>query len=275
MPYAGPFVGSDFSADDFDSICLLLREEDGFDLSHYKESCIKRRIAARVRELGYPEPAPYIERLRSDRKELHTLREALAIHVSRFYRDVSTFTALRERFLPELALQARKRADRTLRIWSAGCAGGEEPYSLALMTAQLPELAVSILGSDVSDEVLTRARGGRFDEWHLGDIPVAERQRHFTREGRAYRLVQTVRDLVDFETFDLLGDTPYPKADLILCRYVMIYFAAADQEEVARRFAAALTDGGLLVLGRTEVLRDPGGRFRAIDMAERIYRKVG
>jgi len=277
MSSSGPFVASDFTVADFAEICDLLRGVVGGDLAHYKVACVKRRIAARLRELGYNEPRPYIEFLRRSEMERRALVEALAIHVSRFYRDSTTFATLRERFLPGMIAQA-VAAGKDLHWWCAGCAGGEEAYSLALLAADLaPELSpdrIAISGSDISEEVLERARAGRFDEWHLSDVPPGELARYFAPAGRGYELAPQLRARVRFERCDLLARSDYPPAEMILCRYVLIYFAREEQEEVVRRFAAALPPGGLLVLGRTEVLRDPEGFFEAADAPERIYRRL-
>lgn len=273
MPQSGPFVASEFSACDFDALRAVLQDLDRFDLTRYNEACIKRRIATRIRELGYADPRPYIARLRDDAEERRTLLAALSLHVSRFYRDVTTFTVLRARFLPELVTAVRQRREPELRCWSAGCAGGEEAYSLALLTADLPAGTCSILGEDISDEVLARARTGHFDAWHVSDVAAAERERYFAPAGRGYQIAEALRARVRFARRDLLADAPYPAADLILCRYVLIYFSAADQARVIRRLAAALAPGGLLVLGRTEVLRDSGGDFESVDEQEKIFRK--
>lgn len=273
MPGTGPFVGSEFSVADFDDICAVLREQGGLDLSRYKDVCVKRRIAARVRELGYLEPRQYINRLRIDAEELRTLLEALAIHVSRFYRDGTTFAVLREHYLPELAALVLRRPGPILRIWSAGCAGGEEAYSLALLAETLPEVEVSIVGSDFSTEVLERARLGLFEAGRLSELSPEERMLYFVAEGREFQLSQKIRERVSFEKFNLLAEQDYPPADLILCRYVLIYFSAEEQRRVVRRFASALAPGGLLVLGRTERLRDEEDCFEVANASERIYRK--
>lgn len=266
----GPFVGSDFTDDDFAAICAVLCEAGTFDLTRYKEPCVKRRIATRIRELGLSGPRPYITLLRSDGAELQRLSAALTIHVSRFYRDPATFQALR-RLLAE-----RLPSATPLRLWSAGCAAGEEAFSLALLSAQEPisGAAVEILGTDVSPEVLERARTGLYDVSHLSDVPLAEQERFFIRQGRECRVVPQLHAMVRFARHDLLDEEAYPQADLILCRYVLIYFSAADQERVTRRFADALPVGGLLALGRTEALRDGAGNFAPCDAAERIYRRI-
>jgi chemotaxis protein methyltransferase CheR len=263
-----PFVGSDFTDEDFTAIGALLEAAGGVAVDHYNAACIKRRIALRIRDLELPGVQPYLARLRADRAEVLRLSALLSLHVSMFYRDPSTFAALRQ-------ILAERAPARAQRWWSAGCAGGEEPYSLALLAAQLPELCakVEILATDVSHEILEKARIGVFNATHLSKVPVAEQERCFRAAGRDYRIGAEFRGMVRFSQHDLLSAAPYPSADLILCRYVLMYFNAADQEQVLSRFAAALPVGGLLVLGRTETLRDSIGLFAPLNAQERIYQR--
>lgn len=267
MTLDAPFVGSDFTDDDFAAITAILDAAGGVALDHYHNACVKRRIAARIRALKLPGAAAYIELLQADREEIPRLNALLSLHVSAFYRDPTTFAALQS------ILQERPQL---LRWWSAGCAGGEEPYSLALLSEQIAELQgrVKILATDISREILEKARGGIFDPSHLGNLPATELVRSFTAVGGSYCLGEKYRTLVDFAQFDLLSPEPYPQVDLILCRYVLIYFNAMDQEQIVCRFAEALPSGGILVLGRTEALRNNSGLFTPINADERIYQRI-
>lgn len=266
-----PFVGSDFTAEDIATIGALLEAGGGVVLDRYNNACIKRRIAARMRDLQLNNAAAYIDKLRSDRDEAQRLSALLSLHVSSFYRDPTTFAALRK------ILQERAQAGRPLqRCWSAGCAAGEEAYSLALLVSQLPELrpVSEILGTDVSHEILEKARWGSFDPARLQNLSPAELSNSFVAGKGDYRINAPFRSMVRFVRHDLLPNASYPPVDLILCRYVLIYFTVADQEQVLQRFAAALPSGGILILGRTETLRDPAGLFTVIDANERIYQRI-
>lgn len=265
-----PFVGSDFTDEDFTAIAAILGAVGGVAIDHYNAACIKRRMALRIRDLKLPGAQPYLELLRADRAEVLRLSALLSLHVSMFYRDPPTFAVLRQIFSERAAPALPQR------WWSAGCAGGEEPYTLALLAAQLPELCkkVEILASDVSPEILEKARAGDFNATHLSKVPAAEQARCFSVAGRGYRINAEFRGMVRFLQHDLLDAAPYPAADLILCRYVLMYFNAVDQEQVMGRFAAALPAGGILVLGRTETLRASAGLFTPIDAQERIYQRI-
>ena len=271
-----PFVGSEFPEEDFRALRELLLERRGFDLTMYKDRCIKRRIATRVRALGFRSAAPYLDELRRNETELDTLIAALSIHVSQFFRNPSTFATLEGRILPALFRRAAESGRRELRLWSVGCAGGEEPYSLALLLDEIAprDIRVSILATDVSPPVLEQARQGLFDPLRLTEVPESVRDRYFTAEGRNYRLAEHICKMVQFQHHDILTSAEYPAADLILCRNVLIYFSREKQENILTRFAAALPAGGFLVLGRAETLLG-GARqlFQPECSVERIYRR--
>lgn len=269
METAPPFVGSDFTDEEFAAIGAILTAAGGIAIDHYNAACIKRRIAQRIRDFKLSGAQPYLALLRTDAAEAQRLSALLSLHVSMFYRDPSTFAALRQIF-------AERAPTLPQCWWSAGCAGGEEPYTLALLAAQLQELCgkVAIIASDVSHEILEKARAGVFNSTHLSKMPVAEQVRYFSASGRDYRIGEEFRGMVRFFQHDLLSAAPYPSVGLILCRYVLMYFNVADQEEVLNRFAAALPVGGLLVLGRTETLRDSAGLFAPLNAQERIYQRI-
>lgn len=272
-----PFVGSEFPDEEFGAVRDVLLEKRGFDLGMYKDRCIKRRIATRVRALGFDRAGPYLDVLRRDEAEVDALMAALSIHVSQFFRNPSTFAALEGKILPELIRRARASGRRELRLWSVGCAGGEEPYSLALLVDELAvrDVRVSILGTDISAPVLERARQGLYDPVRLAEVPAEIRERYFASEGRSSRLDERIRKAVRFERHNILTDRDYPSADLILCRNVLIYFSREEQEKIIGRFAEALSPEGFLVLGRAETML--GGvrqRFRVECPAERIYRRT-
>jgi chemotaxis protein methyltransferase CheR len=269
------FVGSDLADNELELLRRLLLEERGLDLGSYKEGCIKRRIAIRVRARGCSAFAAYLELLRRERGEMDRLLATLSIHVSHFFRNPSTFTALRQHLLPELLHQFAQQ-NRPLRIWSAGCASGEEPYSLALLLAELhlPRQGVSLLATDLSPDVLALARAALYDRARLAEVQAPLLQRFFSTEGDKYRLREEIRRMVVFRQHDLLREAPFPAAELILCRNAMIYFSRAEQEKILARFAAALPEHGFLVLGRSEALVGAGRNFFQVESAaERIYRR--
>jgi chemotaxis protein methyltransferase CheR len=270
------FVGSDLPDEDLELLRRLLLECRGFDLGGYKGACIKRRIAMRIRACGHHAVAPYLQLLRHNQGEMDRLLATLSIHVSHFFRNPSTFTTLQRHILPEL-LQQTAQQNRPLRIWSAGCAGGEEPYSLALLLAELlpSGQGLSLLGTDISPAVLEQARAGLYDRSRLAEVPAAVLQRYFCAEGEKLGLRAEIRRLVVFRQHNLLQEEErFPAADLVLCRNVMIYFSRAEQEKILSRFAAVLPEHGFLVLGKAETMVGAGCNYFQVECAtERIYRR--
>ncbi|MFA6311055.1 MAG: protein-glutamate O-methyltransferase CheR [Sterolibacterium sp.] len=189
-----------------------------------------------------------------------------------FFRDHGQFDLLRLRLLPAL-IESRRRA-RTLRLWSAGCASGEEAYSLAMLVDMLlPERdgwSILILGSDIDETALAKARRGRYGQWSFRMTPPMLRQRYFRRTGDEWALDERIRCMVTFHVVDLIGE-PFPGGelqdmDLILCRNVFIYFGAEVVSTVARKLARALSKGGYLMSGHTELIG-----HRLPDMQSRLF----
>ncbi|HKK01547.1 MAG TPA: protein-glutamate O-methyltransferase CheR [Desulfuromonadales bacterium] len=270
-----PFVGSELSDADYESVRRLIVERCGFDLGSYKNPCIRRRIAARIRARGFRSAPPYLEVLSREQGEPEALLSALTIHVSQFFRNPSTYAVLERQVLPKLFAVARPQDSRPLRLWSVGCAEGEEPYSLALILAELaPKDPVEILATDLSDAALQRAADGVFAAERLVTVPQEMRTRYFEVHGERFRLRREIRSMVAFRRHNLLESDAFPAAELILCRNVLIYFSREEQEEILRRFAAGLPSGGYLVLGRAEMLLGEMRRLFDIESpAERIYRR--
>ncbi len=271
---AAPFVGSEFPEEEFGRLRTILLEKRGFDLARYKDNCVKRRIAARIRSCGFSEAGPYIELLRREEAEIDLLLASVTIHVSQFFRNPSTFHALKDSVLPGMVRQALGEGSRKLRFWSVGCAGGEEVYSLAFLLEGIPpEIQVSILGTDISHSVLQRAREGRFESLRLSNVPQEIIERFFQKDGGRLRIENRIREKVHFRHHDVLSDAEFPAADLILCRNVLIYFSRKDQKKILERFSRSMLPGGRLVLGKAEILTGSARNlFEAEDPAERIYR---
>lgn len=272
-----PLIGDELPDAIFEAIIEQLRTRRQFDLGAYKDRCIRRRIAKRLRNSGAPDFAGYLARLADDEDELDALLATLSIHVSQFFRNPDTFLALERHVLPDLFRLVRAAGRRELRIWSVGCAGGEEPYSLALLVDELSPagLKVDILATDVSEPVLENAREALYEPARLAEVPPPVLACYFTADGERFRLIERVRTRVRFEQHNVMTSAVFPQADLILCRNVLIYFTREEQARILARFAAALPEGGVLVLGRAETLV---GRerllFRTEFPTERIYRRT-
>jgi len=271
-----PFIGNSLDDEAYQKIADILREQQNFSLEGYKVLCIKRRIAARIRTSGYNEPAAYIELLQRNVHEQEQLLAALSIHVSQFFRNKSVFQTLDDTFLPAL-LQISRSKHSKLRIWSVGCANGEEPYSLALLCQKWRRQGdlLSIVGTDLSPDALIRAKRGCFPAERVSNVPNEILAEYFFKQDNQYQLIDSVREQVQFFRHDILADKPLYRATLILCRNLLIYFSREQQQQVLKILATALLPGGYLVLGRAETMAaDCRNLFTCIDPAERIYQRL-
>lgn len=271
------WTGENLTEQQFVDIMTLLRERRQFHLDHYKDCCVRRRIAKRLRTVGATDFARYLARLRADDDELDALLATLSIHVSRFFRNPETFRVIERDILPDLYRRALLEGRRWLRLWSVGCAAGEEPYSLALLVDKLGMngVRIDILGTDVSATVLTRARQAVYSRERLTEVPETVLKTCFREEPGGFRLTARIRSMVRFERHNIMTATSFPATDLILCRNVLIYFSRSEQERILARFSKSLSAGGVLVLGRAETLAgDIRAAFRPEFPVERVYRRI-
>jgi chemotaxis methyl-accepting protein methylase len=263
----------------FAALTALIADRSGFHCGAYKERCLRRRIAVRMRATGVHTYADYGAVLDVDRAEWDRLVDALTINVTKLFRDPTAFDALARTVIPPLwATDAP-----ALRVWSAGCASGEEPYSIAALVHAYLDMRgearqldrVRVLGSDIDRASLAAAEAGRYDEGAFADTPPALRERYFT-PGYPAAVVDELRAVVRFERRDLLLDEPPPGPHhLIVCRNVLIYFDRASQERLFAQFRDALAPGGYLMLGKVETLLGESRRgFAPVSTRERIFRRL-
>ena len=273
---AAPFIGCHVSDVTYRQVVEILLEEQNFHLEGYKDQCIRRRLAARMRASGSPDAEDYISLLRADVQEQEYLLAALSVHVSQFFRNMSLFNMLEKSIVPQLLERARQERSK-LRIWSVGCAYGEEPYSLALLFRKHLEQKdlLSIIATDLSSEALRQARQGCFPADRINQVPTDMVREFFVEKERKYQLDEKIRQMVQFFRHDILTDQPFYRAELILCRNLLIYFSREQQKQILEKLAEALLPGGYLVLGRAETLA-PACRelFHCVDPAERIYQRI-
>jgi chemotaxis protein methyltransferase CheR len=270
----------DISDDAFDLIRSTLKNFKDFNLDIYKDKCIRRRIAIRIRATHCRSAEEYGELLRQKKDEPDALLKVLTIHVSHFFRNPSTFEKLRTDVIPYLFQLRDNEGKEQLTFWSVGCASGEEPYSLALILKEnFPRKAakerVAILATDVDATILETARAGIYGEERLAEVPDACRSRWFRSQGGKFHLLPEIKAMVDLEKRDLFDRGSFPECDLILCRNVLIYFERLHQEKILHGFADVLGRGGILVMGKSETLFGTiRSRFQTVCPIERIYRVV-
>ena len=273
-------IAQDLSDAAFTALTAKIATDRGFGCASYKDKCLRRRIAVRMRARGVHTYADYARVLDSDQAEYDKLLDALTINVTKLFRNWETYSVLRDRVVPTLwALP-----DPQLNVWSAGCSSGEEPYSLAALfhehaeragAGPLAERRVHVLGSDIDARSLEAAERGTFEESDFTETPAELRRRYFA-PAAPFTIVPEVRRMVRFERRDLLAEAaPKGQHHLICCRNVLIYFDRETQERLFQKFRDALAPTGFLVLGKVETLLGVARtRFAAVDGRERIFRPL-
>lgn len=264
----------DLRPQDFAAIRELLYRVSGIDLNEGKEGLVQTRLARRLRELGLAGYREYLDHVLADGtgSELSVMVDLLTTNKTDFFREEAHFSFLRSVVLP-----ARPGPGMPLRIWSAGCSSGEEPYSIAILLREaLPQAeadAARILGTDISERVLAVAREGVYTAAQLAGVEPALRRRYFSREGAdAFRAAGPLRSMVRFARLNLMADWPMRGPfDVIFCRNVMIYFDRPTQERLVQRYWELLAPGGYLFTGHSESLNPLSHRFRYVQPA--VYRR--
>jgi chemotaxis protein methyltransferase CheR len=270
----------DLSDAGFEALTAKIARDKGFGCASYKDKCLRRRIAVRMRARGVHTYSDYARVLDTDNEEYDKLLDALTINVTKLFRNWETYSVIADTVIPALWGQNLP----TLNVWSAGCSSGEEPYSLAALfhrhaerVGALGQLGarVKVLGSDIDVRSLAAAERGGFEEGDFGDTPDELRRRYFAPTA-PYTIVPEVKRLVRFERRDLLAEEPPPGVHhLIVCRNVLIYFDRDTQERLFEKFRRALAPGGFLVLGKVETLLGAARtRFAAVDGRERVFRPL-
>ena len=264
----------------FAALTAKIARDKGFGCASYKEKCLRRRIAVRMRARGVHTYGDYARVLDNDTSEYERLLDALTINVTKLFRNWETYAVIAERVVP--ALWARDNGP--INVWSAGCSSGEEPFSLAALFHRHAEALgqgadaarrVRVLGSDIDARCLVAAEAGGFAEGDFTDTPEALRTRYFSRTA-PFTIVPEVKRLVRFERRDLLAEPAPPGSyNLICCRNVLIYFDRETQERLFEKFHGALAPEGFLVLGKVETLLGAARtRFVAVDGRERVFRPL-
>ncbi len=239
--------------DEFDALKRFIEQTLKIQCGNYKEDYIKRRLLSRMRSTNTTTYSEYLQYVKSNEPELENLRNALTINVTEFFRDNEVYEMLKKDVLPAIFKQ-RKR----IRIWCAGCSTGEEPYSIAMilaeMIAQNPELSAQIYATDIDKVVLAKAQEGIYSSKAMVKLTETQIRRHFTKlpDGN-YQVQQHLKDLIRFRPHDLMAGVPISRwLDLITCRNVTIYFTENQKDELARQFHSALVSGGFYIMGKTE-----------------------
>ena len=252
-----------FTEDDFKKIAQILHSHAGIALAEGKAALVYSRLAKRLRSLGLRSFREYCA-LVEDKQgvdERQAMMAALTTNVTRYFREPHHFDHLRDVVMPKLVDRARRGG--RIRLWSAACSNGQEPYSMAITVLQaLPEAAnldVKILATDIDPNMVAEGRAGIYREDAITPVPLDLRRKWFKKSGSGWEVADELRELVAFRELNLIGDWPMKgKFDVIFCRNVVIYFDEPTQERIWSRFAPLLEPGGTLYIGHSERVSGPG-----------------
>jgi two-component system CheB/CheR fusion protein len=262
----------------FKQILTVLRVGRGVDFTYYKQSTLKRRIIRRMALNKVEKPVDYLGFLRENKSEQDALYNDMLISVTNFFRDTQSFDVLCGSIFPDLI--SKKTVNDSLRIWVAGCATGEEAYSMAIcLQEQLGDKAsamkIQIFATDISEIAINKARTGIYNQNELTGISPSRLEQFFIKADGNYQVVKNVRDMCVFANHNLLKDPPFSKIDLVSCRNVMIYLEPVLQKRALTTFHYSLNEYGYLMLGKSESIGSNTEIFSTYNTAEKIYQRKG
>lgn len=262
--------------EDLEILLRALKDSHGVDFTGYKRSSLRRRVARRMGEVGIDDVEAYQHHLRVQPSECEQLFNTILINVTAFFRDADRWAYLERVILPQVVAAA---AGGPIRVWSAGCASGEEPYTLAILFAELLGAAsleerIEIHATDVDQQDLRVAREGVYARDGLDMVPPDLCTRYFeaVASGR-FTLRADVRRAVRFARHDLVTDAPLPDMHLVVCRNLLIYLESETQARVLRSLHRGLRDDGFLFLGEAEMLLTASDLFEPVHLPARVFRK--
>ena len=254
----------------------IIRELTGITMGDSKRQLVHRRLTARLRALGLSSFRDYINYLKNgDAQELEAFTNSVTTNLTSFFRESHHFDYFANTILPEISA---KKASKRLRVWSAGCSTGEEPYSIAITLkeslANLGEWDARLLATDIDSDVLRTCRAGRYADQRVEKVPPGKLKRWFRQvDGGEFELRNDVKSLITFNQLNLMNEWPMRgKFDVIFCRNVIIYFDKPTQRVLIDRYANILENGGYLILGHSESLFNVTDRFSLI--GQTIYKKL-
>jgi two-component system, chemotaxis family, CheB/CheR fusion protein len=261
----------------FEALLLYLKESRGFDFTGYKRSSLMRRVQRRMSQVDIDNYQDYLDHLQVHPDEFTALFNTILINVTGFFRDPDAWDYLRRDVLD--GLLASWPVDAPIRAWSAGCASGEEAYTLAIVLAETLGVEafhdrVKIYATDVDEEQLNQARQATYGERDVEGMPHELVERYFETAGNRFIFRKDLRRSVIFGRNDLVQDAPISRIDLLICRNTLMYFNAETQSKILSRFHFALADSGVLFLGKAEMLLSHSSLFTPVDLKRRVFRRV-
>lgn len=231
-----------------------IKRKTGIDLAAYKEAQMKRRLTSLYEKKGYKDFVDFFQALDKDRDLMNEFLDRMTINVSEFYRNAKRWDVLQHKIFPKLLAENKR-----LKIWSAACSTGEEPYTTAMVLSNLIPLSqIAIHATDLDENAIQRAKVGIYPERSLAEVPDDMKKKYFEKQAQFYKVDEAVKKTVSFKKHNLLKDTYEKNYDLIICRNVMIYFTEEAKDQIYQNFSNSLKPGGILFVGSTEQIFNPG-----------------
>jgi two-component system CheB/CheR fusion protein len=261
---------------EFDSLLDYLKRTRGFDFSAYKRPSLMRRVQKRMQSVNIERFGDYSDYLEVHPDEFAQLFNVILINVTSFFRDEQAWDYVRDKVLPEVV---SARPEEPVRVWSAGCASGEETYSLAMLLAEALGRdgfrdRVKIYATDADDQALNQARAAGYTEAQVTGVPSNLIDKYFTQDSDRFVFDKDLRRSVIFGRHDLVQDAPISRVNLLVCRNTLMYFNTEAQSRILARFHFALAEHGILFLGKAEMLLTHAQLFAPVDLRRRIFRKI-
>jgi two-component system CheB/CheR fusion protein len=262
---------------EFEALLGYLKRSRGFDFTGYKRTSLTRRVRRRLQSVNVESYSDFIDYLEVHPNEFGHLFDTILINVTNFFRDAPMWDFIASDIIPQIL--ASKKAEEPIRIWSAGCATGEEAYTIAILMAEALGAEkfrerVKIYASDIDEPALAQARQAVYSNREIAGVPQPLLEKYFEHTDQRFSFRKDLRRAVIFGRHDLLQDAPISRIDLLICRNVLMYFNAEAQSKILSRFHFALSDTGFLFLGKAEMLFTHANLFQPADLRRRVFRKV-
>lgn len=259
-------------AENWNLLTQTINKEVKFKCEEYNKNFLSRRVEVRLRTLNLNSYKEYAEILKNDEKEQQKLRTELTIHVTHFFRDKEFYDAFKDEIIPLL------KNKKEIKIWSAGCSTGEEPYSIVIcfkekLGENLENKKISIIAQDYCQDTIEKAKIGEYEEYQFREMPIEYKEKYFEKINEKYKVKEDLKKYVKFETADILREKPR-NLDIIICRNTVIYFEAETKAKLYVDFYDILNKEGIFILGKTETINGPAReKFKVLNAKERIYKK--
>lgn len=238
---------------DYQQFVAGIKRKTGIDLALYKEAQMKRRLTSLYEKKGFKNFTDFLQAVERDRNLMNEFLDRMTINVSEFYRNGKRWEVLENKIFPRLLQNSRR-----LKIWSAACSTGEEPYSLVMVLSKhLPLSQIQVVATDLDENAIAKAKRGVYPERSLAEVPNDIKAKYFDKDGEFYCVKEEIKRCVTFKKHNLLNDTYDSNHDLIVCRNVMIYFTEEAKDQIYQNFSKALKPGGVLFVGSTEQIFSP------------------